>query len=457
MSAAKEFLLLFDENQKAITDDFFHFLRFKSISSEPEYKNDLLACADWLKKHLKDAGLDVQVWETTGHPVIFASWLHAGPDKPTILLYGHYDVQPVDPIELWDSPPFEPTLRDGNLYARGASDNKGQCFYTVSAIKYYLKKHGSLPVNVKLCIEGEEEVGSSGLNAILKSKAKELKADSLLIVDVGIPDEETPVVTLGARGIVSFTITFEGSNTDLHSGVHGGLAYNPNRAMSEVIAKLYDASGRVAIPGFYDNIQEVSSEVKDKLWKEFNEKAYREKFGAQPVGGESSYSPLERATIRPTIEVNGVNGGYSGEGFKTVIPAKALLKLSCRLVPNQNPEKIGTLVKEFILANTPTGIKVEVKIHPGVGRALWTTAESTIVKASAKALSGVLEKPCGYLYCGGTIPILANLQEACGGDVALIGFDLPTDRIHAPNEHFSLPRLKKGFATICSLLTHLAD
>ncbi len=439
---------MFEKHRAEILDNYFQFLRFESISSEQQYSTQVESCAMWLSSYLKSSGFEVEYWKTSGHPTIFAHWLHAGADRPTVLIYNHYDVQPVDPVELWESPPFDPTLRDNQIFARGAQDNKGQCFYVLSALKYLLKEYGSLPVNIKLCIEGEEECGSAGLAGLLKEKQQELKAEYLFIVDVGLREPNLPAVTLGLRGIVTMTALFVGSNTDLHSGSHGGVACNPNHALVEVLAKLHDSEGQVLVPGFYDKVAALDKRAIAKINTSFDPSSYEQLFGAKPFGGEKKYSPLESAWLRPTLEINGVGGGYTGDGFKTVIPAHAVAKLSSRLVPHQEPAEIAELIAVYIKQITPRGIHVEVSINSGGGKGVRTDPDSRVVKAVAQAYSEVFEKPCDFILEGASIPIVPELSTAAGAEVVLMGYGLSTDKIHAPNEHFGLDRFQKGFVTI---------
>lgn len=447
----------FDKYKENLLKEYFDFLRIPSISSEAAYAGDVIKCCNWVVDFLKKAGMDVEVWQTSGHPVVYASWMKAGKDQPTLLFYGHYDVQPVDPLNLWTSPPFEPRLEGNEVYARGAQDNKGQCFYTIAAIRHLLMKKGKLPVNIKLCIEGEEECGSAGLPAVLREKKEKLKADHLFVVDMGLHDKETPEVTLGVRGIVCFTVELCGSSGDMHSGMVGGVVYNPNRALAELLASLYDKEGRIQVPGFYDDVLELSAEKKSAINFNFNEQGFYSMFKAKTTGGErTKYPPMQRASIRPTLEINGINGGYSGDGFKTVIPAKAIAKLSCRLVPNQSSEKIGKLLEEYLKKHVADGVEIKVQLHPGQGNPLVADPTSKTVKAAAKVYEEIFKKPCLNSLSGGSIPIIPDLANASGAEVVLIGYGLADDNIHAPNEHFGLDRLKKGFATIGGIIHCLA-
>lgn len=451
------FKTYYDQNKEQIISDYLTFLRFKSISSEKEHAQDVRGCAEWLKSYIEKFGFKTELWETIGHPVIYAYNLEAGPSQPTLLIYNHYDVQPVDPLEEWKSPPFEPTIKDGVVYARGAQDNKGQCFYVLQALKAIYAIEKKFPVNIKLCIEGEEEFSSTGLSEILPRKQKELHADYLAIVDLGIKNENHPALTLGVRGMIAMDLEVTGSNTDLHSGSLGGIVYNPIHALAELISKLRDSNGRVAVPHFYDDVEAMSEEEKKRLSFDFDEKEFHKMFDATPSGGEKGLTPFERSWTRPTIEINGIAGGYAGSGFKTVIPAKASAKVSCRLVPNQDPEKIGKLVAAFLEKNAPPGIKVAVHLHDGGGKALRSNPNSKAVSAFAKGYEAVYKKPCEFILQGGSIPIVTELAHASKGEVVLLGLGLPTDKIHAPNEHFSLDRIEKGFLMMIESLHSLVS
>jgi acetylornithine deacetylase/succinyl-diaminopimelate desuccinylase-like protein len=439
----------FDLEKETIFRDYFTFLRFASIATDPAYKKEVLSCADWLCDYLQSCGLKVELWKTENAPVIFAYDLKAGPGKETLLLYCHYDVQPVDPLDEWITPPFEPTIRDGEVYARGASDNKGQCFYTITAIKSLLKELGRLPVNLKFIIEGEEESGSLSLAKLLQEKKEFLKADYLLIVDSGFESPHQPAITLGARGLVCLEATLQEANFDLHSGMTGGLAYNPNRALSEILSKLHDENGRVTIPGFYDAVEEITPEEKKEISFEFDRDRFQKMFGFMPSGMEKSVAPNEACWLRPTLEINGMWGGYTGSGFKTVIPAKSFAKLSCRLVPHQIPDEIATLVTDFLMKNTPRGLKMHVERLPGNGRGFRTNPHSRIAKLMTMSYSQIYQKPCKKILIGGSIPISVELCESAQAEMVLVGVGLPDDHIHAPNEHFGLDRFEKGYLTIC--------
>ncbi|MCP5470028.1 MAG: dipeptidase [Chlamydiales bacterium] len=448
LESAKEY---FKTHKEKILKDYYSFLEFPSIATDSSYTGEVQRCADWLKKYLEDIGLSVEEWKSDGSSVLFAE-KELSENRETLLLYCHYDVQPVDPLELWETPPFEPNERDGYVYARGASDNKGQCFYTAVALRAFLDHYKKLPVNLKFIIEGEEESGSASLSNLLEGKKKRLKADHLLVIDSGIEDINTPMITLGARGIVTFSLSVEEGKRDLHSGMVGGIAYNPNRALCELLAQLHDSSGTVAVPGFYDEVVEMTPKEKHELDFHFDEVSFERAYGFAPAGMEEGVSPLEANWVRPTLEINGISGGYSGEGFKTVVPARAEAKISCRLVPFQNPERIASLVVEFLRERIPSHLKLNIEVHRGNGRGFRESGSSRIAQLAANAYSDVFQKGCKKILIGGSVPITVALKEAAGADTILIGTALPDDAIHAPNERFSLESFKKGYLTIYRLL-----
>ncbi len=451
----KQLKALYAQYKEQGLKDYFRFLEFKSISSEQAYKDEVIACSKWLIAYLKEIGFEVEVWETKGHPTIFATHLKAGPDQPTLLIYNHYDVQPIDPLELWMSPPFTPTIRDGEVYARGAQDDKGQCFYVLLALKALIESGVGLPINIKLCIEGEEECGSFGLSEILESKSKQLQADYLAVVDVGFDSLSKPAITLGLRGLVTMDVELTGSDTDFHSGLHGGIALNPNHCLVKLLSLLRDDKGKIVIPGFYDDVATLSDEARQNLMWDFDSEEYTQNFGALPNGGEIDFTPLERNWLRPTLEINGINGGYTGQGFKTVIPAKASAKISCRLVANQKPQVIGKLVKDYLKSHVPSGMQIAVHVHPGGGDPVMADVTSKAAKAFITAYSEVFGIPCQAVYHGASIPIVPKLSKVSNAEVVLVGLGLPKDCIHAPNEHFGIKRIEIGFLTVARALMHL--
>jgi len=448
---------LFTDQEKQLEQQFFEFLHFPSISADPAFRPELKACAVWLEKYLQESGFSVVMWNKDDAPVLFAENCTAGPDQPTLLIYNHYDVQPVDPIDLWESDPFAATRKGNQIVARGAQDNKGQCFYVISSLRALYKQFGKFPVNIKLIIEGEEESGSKSLPAILEEKKKALKADYVLVVDVGMHNPTTPAITLGTRGIICFTVDVTSSNHDLHSGAVGGIVYNPLHALTEILASLRDPNGRITVPGFYDQVVAPSKDELKNISLDLDSKEFEAEFGCLPTGGEKGLSPFERGWLRPTLEINGISGGYSGPGFKTVIPAKAVAKISCRLVPDQDPHVIGEHVKRFIESKEAPGFTVKCLVHEGSGKPVRTSPNSKLVQALAAAAEGVYKNKSAYIYEGGSIPIVTELAKAAGGEVCFFGLGLPSDKIHAPNENFGWDRIKNGFVIMCETLHALAN
>ncbi len=443
-------------HKEEILNDYFTLLRFKSISADPAFNKETRSCAEWVSKYLESIGMDVSLWETSGQPVVFATHLKAGPSRPTVLIYHHYDVQPVDPLELWKSDPFEPVIREGHVYARGALDNKGQCAYSLSALKAFLKLATKININIKVFIEGEEESGGEGTFGILAGKKEELKADSLLIVDMDLPAANVPGITLGMRGILALEVECINAKTDLHSGTHGGIALNPNRALVTALSKLWDSSGKIAIPHFYEDLIPLAEEDAKKLDKTFDKKQYSEQFGVNIFSEEAGFSPLESNWLRPSLEINGISGGYAGAGFKTVIPARASAKLSCRLVPGQDPVKTLQKIKSFLKAQVPEGMLFNVKEHHGA-QAFRSSFDSSLILLVAKAFEEVFNQKCKYLLCGASVPLVPSLAQASGAETALIGCGLAEDNIHAPNERFGLDRFEQGFLTIGRILAKMNE
>jgi acetylornithine deacetylase/succinyl-diaminopimelate desuccinylase-like protein len=448
---------LFKQNEQNLLDEFFTFLRFPTISADPARRKDLQTCATWLGQKLRANSFDVELWNEHDAPIVFAQNMQAGPNKPTLLIYNHYDVQPVDPFELWESNPFEPVKKGNQIVARGAQDNKGQCFYVLSALCSYIQACKHFPVNVKLIIEGEEESGSTALFKLLDAKKKQLHADYAMIVDLGMKNQNIPAITLGTRGLLSLEVDIKGTTKDLHSGMHGGLAYNPLHALVALLASLRDENGKIQVPGFYDDVIMPKEAELKKMNFHFDTAEYEKQFGAAPTGGEKNYAPLERVWLRPTIEINGIGGGYQGPGGKTVIASEAHAKLSCRIVPNQNPERIGELVKNYLQQRAPKGVTVTVSLHEGKGKPVRTKTNSPIITALESACQQVWNTKCEYILEGASIPVVAALQEKTGADIAMYGLGLNTDNIHAPNECFGWDRIEKGFCAICLTLDGLAS
>lgn len=444
------------KHRRGILEDYFRFLQFKSISADPSFAKECNKCAKWLKSYLTKMGLKTEIWETTGKPVVFATYGKEEPNRPTLLLYHHYDVQPVDPLELWKSDPFTPTVRKGSVYARGAQDNKGQCFYSLSAVRALLELCDPLRFNLKIFIEGEEESGSSGTEEILLSQKKALKSDYLLVVDSGLTASDIPSISLGIRGILTMEITCRGADIDLHSGSLGGIAYNPNRALATALSKLWDVDGKVAIPHFYEDVKGISESELSRLDLDVSEEEMRKNFGLRALCPEPGFSIGESVTIRPTVEINGMSGGYAGEGFKTVIPAVAKAKVSCRLVPDQDPQKIFKHLKNFLERQMPKGMEIEIQCDHGAP-AFRSSKDSLIAKLTAKAYEDVLKKPCQHRLSGGSVPIVAQLAKVSQAATVMMGYGLDTDQIHAPNEHFGLDRFEKGFLTMGRIFSRLNE
>lgn len=449
----KEYCNWYEKNKSRILEDYFSLLRFPSISTDPAHKKDMDACALWIATFLRKIGFEVEIWPTSQHPVIFASYRAQEINRPTLLIYNHYDVQPVDPLELWEHPPFEPTLKKGAVYARGASDNKGQLFYVLTALEAFLELSQEKNCNIKLFIEGGEECGSVGIKELLEEKKEALRADYCVIVDAGIPNMDSPAVTLGVRGITTMQVDVYNSSTDLHSGVFGGIVLSPLQALTTALARMW-SHGKVAIPGFYEDVVEISARDCEDIDFFVDKEKLCKTFGIQAFGGESGFSLAESNCLRPTLEINGLCGGYIGRGFKTVIPAHAQVKISCRLVPNQQPDKIARLVAAFLKNQLPQGFRCEVEIHEG-GMPVRNSCQTPIAKIAKKAYEEAFLKPCKFVYCPASVPIVAELEKISLASLILMGTSTDEDNIHAPNEHFLLEQFEKGFLTMAMFLKAL--
>ncbi len=444
----------YKEHASEIQKDFFTFLSFPSISTDPRHASDIQKTAIWLKEYLQKIGMEASVWQSPGHPAVFATHMKAGPSRPTVLIYNHFDVQPVDPLDLWHSPPFQPEVRGNQIYARGAVDNKGQCFYVIQALKALLELSQKLNINIKLFIEGEEESGGRGTAALLKEKQKELKADHLLVVDFDMPEANVPGITLGMRGILALNVLLKNAKTDLHSGMHGGIALNPNRALVQMLAQLWDAKGRVAIPGFYDVVKNLEPEGLAKLYTQFDRQKYQSDFGVKAFAMEEGFSAVESNWLRPSLEINGMSGGYTGEGVKTVIPKQAEAKITCRLVPDQDPDKVAASITQFLKAKAPQCVDLKIDYLQGA-KPFRASFDAQVTKIAAKAFEEVLGGRARYQLCGASVPIVTDLVNASRAEAALIGVGLADDNIHAPNEHFGWDRFEQGFLIIGNILRQL--
>jgi acetylornithine deacetylase/succinyl-diaminopimelate desuccinylase-like protein len=444
----------YKKNSKEILSDYFTFLKFKTISAKKN-NPEMISCCKWLSEYLKKIGLKAEIINTPVYPLVYGEMIL---DKklPTLMIYGHYDVQPIDPIEQWKTEPFEPTIVDGEVYARGASDNKGQIFYSMVALRSLMELNKKLKVNIKFCIEGDEESSSKGLFSALDSLKDKLKSDYLLVVDFGIPKKDEPAITLGIRGLTTLSLEFTGSSNDLHSGEHGGLAYNPLRAVCELLGNLIDENGKVRIEHFYDDVEKLEKEEIRSYNLDFDVDAYKMAYGMKDIGGEKEFKGLVANWFRPTVEINGISGGYFNEGFKTVIPSKVQVKLSARLVPNQDPNKIAKLIKDFLEKKCPKAIEIKVK-QEGGGKALRSKNESKIAVAASKAYEEVYCKPCKKILAGGSVPVVAEIVQKIKCEPVMMGTSLPDDNIHAPNEHFGLDRFEMGFLTVARTISLLGE
>ena len=444
-----------DKHGPRFRDELFEFLRIPSVSARSEHKADVAKAAHWLADRLRDAGLTAEVLPTAGHPIVLGEWRGAGKDRPTILVYGHYDVQPVEPLELWDSPPFEPTVRDGRIYARGSVDDKGQLYLHVKALETHLATHGSLPVNVIVLAEGEEEVGSEHLSGFIEKNAARLACDGVVISDSAMFAPGLPSILFSLRGLAYFQIDVQGPSGDLHSGSYGGAVINPATALARIVATFHDSAWRVTIPGFYGSVREWDAEVRNQIRElPFDEKQFREETGVSELGGESGYSALERIWTRPTLDVNGLLSGYTGEGAKTVLPAKAMAKVSCRLVPDQQPDEIEELLSNHVRKVAPRGVSVTVTALHG-GRPWRAALDGPLFDAGRRALERAFGRAPVLAGEGGSIPVVGDFQQILGAPVLLMGFGLPGENAHAPNEWMSEENFTTGMKAAAFLWEEL--
>ena len=442
-----------ESNKQRCIDELFALLRIPSVSADAKYKTDVFKTADEVAMRLREAGADnVEICQTPGYPVVYGEKM-VDPNKPTILVYGHYDVQPADPIDLWKTGPFEPEIRvtdkhpEGAIYARGACDDKGQMYMHVKALEIMLK-HDALPCNVKYMIEGEEEVGSANLEWYVKRNHDKLKCDVILISDTGMLANDVPSITTGLRGLSYVEVEVTGPNRDLHSGLYGGAVANPINILAKMIASLHDENNHITIPGFYDDVDELSAAERAEMAKApFSLDAYKKALDLGDVHGETGYSTMERNSIRPTLDVNGIWGGYTGEGAKTVIASKAYAKISMRLVPHQKPEKITEMFQKHFESIAPKSVKVKVTPHHG-GLPYVTEIDNQAYVAASKAYEATFGKPAIPVRSGGSIPIVALFEQELGAKSILMGFGLDSDAIHSPNEHFGVFNYLKGIETI---------
>ncbi|HET6253243.1 MAG TPA: dipeptidase [Puia sp.] len=436
-----------DKNKDRFLDELLDLLRIPSVSARSEHKPDMQTCAEAVRQHLLKAGVDkAEVYPTAGHPVVYGEKI-TDKTKPTVLVYGHYDVQPPDPLELWHSGPFDPVLKDGKIYARGSADDKGQFFMHVKAFETMVNT-GPLPTNVKFIIEGEEEIGSPNLAAFVKTHKDLLQADVILISDTAMLSLDTPSIDIGVRGLSYIEVEVTGPNRDLHSGVYGGAVANPITILAKMIASCHDANNHITIPGFYDDVVEATAAERRLMAQApYDEAEYKKDLGVKALWGEKGYTTNERTGIRPTIELNGIWGGYTGEGAKTVLPSKAHAKISARLVPNQSSAKITAKLLDYFRAIAPEGVTVKAEEHHG-GEPYMTPIDSKAYQAAAKAIEATFHKAPIPVRGGGSIPICALFEKELGIKIVFMGFGLDSDNLHSPNEKFNLENFYKGIETI---------
>jgi acetylornithine deacetylase/succinyl-diaminopimelate desuccinylase-like protein len=441
--------LFVEKNQPRLLEELKTFLRIPSVSTLPEHVPDVLRAAHFVADSMKAAGLEnIEVISTAKHPLVYADWLHA-PGKPTVLCYGHYDVQPPDPLDEWISPPFEPTVRDGNIYARGSADDKGQMYMHIKAVEALLSTTGTLPVNLKFLIEGEEEVGGESVAKFVAENPARLKADVALVSDTELFAEGLPTLCIGLRGLIYTEIEARGPSRDLHSGMYGGAAPNAVFGLIELLAKMKDANGKIQIPGMYDDVAPPTAAEK-RSWEHlpFDEKDFlKDEVGSTQLTGEPGYPVFERTWARPTLEVHGIAGGFTGAGAKTVIPARATAKVSMRMVPNQDPEKIIAAYKKFVAENTPAGIQTEVRVLSW-GPAIIVNPDHPAIHVAAQAFRDILGKETVFIRSGGSIPIVGDFAKHLGIPTILMGFGLPDDGLHSPNEKYKVANYYAGIMTI---------
>lgn len=444
-----------NSNKDRFLSELFDWLRIPSISADSKHKGDVRKAAEFLHEKFTQAGVDtVEICETKGHPIVYAEKI-IDSKLPTVLVYGHYDVQPADPLELWTSPPFEPVIKNNKIYARGACDDKGQVYMHVKAFEVMMQNN-ALPCNVKFMVEGEEEVGSDNLGTFVKANKEKLKADIILISDTALISLDQPSITTGLRGLSYMEVEVTGPNRDLHSGVYGGAVANPINILCDMIHSLHDERGRVTIPGFYDKVTQLSKDEREAINKApFDLDAYMEDLDIAEVNGEAGYTTIERTGIRPTLDVNGIWGGYTGEGAKTVLPSKAHAKISMRLVPDQGSAEITEMFTRHFKSIAPSSVKVKVTAHHG-GEAAVTPTDSKAFKSASKAFEEVWSKTPIPTRDGGSIPIVALFKKELGLDTVLMGFGLDSDAIHSPNEHYGVKNFLLGIETIVAFYKHYA-
>ena len=433
------------QHQDRFLGELCEYLRFASVSAQPQHKPDLLACAEWLVAHCQQIGLDARVCTTAGHPIVVAKTKRTeGSAKPHFMVYGHYDVQPPEPLDLWTTPPFEPRIAGRNLFARGSTDNKGQNFAHLKAIEAYLKTETPLPCDLTLVIEGEEEVGSKSLSGFLKQNRKELACEAVIISDTGMPSPQHPALTYALRGIIAFEITLHGPDRDLHSGIFGGAVENPAMALAQLLAQVRDRFGVIQIPGFYEDVEPLSQFERDENRRyPMKDAQFKKLLGVPELFGEHGYTPTEQRSARPTFEINGLTSGYQGEGSKTIVPAWARAKITCRLVPNQDPAHIRQIVCDWLKEKCPATVRMEISAGHGA-EAYHVSPKGPQAQAALRALRKAFDRKPILMREGGSIPIVNEFKKILGADSLLLGIGLPDDNAHSPNEKFNLDCFENG-------------
>jgi acetylornithine deacetylase/succinyl-diaminopimelate desuccinylase-like protein len=445
-----------DENQQRAIEELGQLLAIPSVSADPAFHPDCLRAAEFVHRQLAGCGLEAEIVPTDGLPIVYAEWTKAE-GAPTVVVYGHYDVQPPDPLEDWISPAFEPTIRDGCLYARGATDDKGQMFTHIKSVQAWLETHGTLPVNVKFVIEGEEEVGSNNLDKFLEESKDRLACDVCVISDTAQYGDGIPAITYGLRGILAVEVTLTGPRQDLHSGVFGGAVANPANVLCQLIGKLHDEKGRVQVPGFYDDVVRLTDQERQNFANlPFDEGSFCRSIGVPAVQGEDGFTTLERRWARPTCDVNGIFGGYRGEGPKTIVPSKATAKITCRLVPDQDPHKMTAALKSFLEEHLPAGVRMEFKTYHGAPATVCDTSSPYMAAARTAIERGFGREPV-LIREGGSIPVVGSFKQILGVDTLLLGWGRNSDNLHSPNEHFHLDDFQHGTLASAHLWAALSD
>jgi len=444
-----------EQSEKQRTDELFMFLSFPSVSAQSKHKQDVQECANWLKAHLDQIGFKTTMYPTVGHPIIYAEYF-VGVKKPTVLYYGHYDVQPPEPLNLWKTPPFSPDTREGYYYARGSSDDKGQTFAHIKGLESVIKSEGTLPVNVKFLIEGEEEISSANLPEFIRKNTKMLKADVCVVSDTAQFNKTLPAVTFGLRGIASAELFVYGPNRDVHSGTFGGVISNPATVLCELVSQLHDKNRKVTVPGFYKDVKPASKWERQQFKKlPYNEAAYKKAIGVPALEGEKGFTTFERAWVRPTLEINGITSGYQGEGSKTIIPSYASCKITMRLIPDMDPKDICNKLEKYLKKIAPNSVRIELKKYAGA-KGVNVPTEGPWLDAAARAIQAGFGKKPVFMKEGGSIPVVSDFKEYLGLDTLLIGFGQIDDNIHSPNERFRVIDFERGCKTAAALPFELA-